>query len=166
MPRGFTLFELVITTAVLAILLMSAGPSFVRLFEKQNMKRFAGDLEGFFIQAKSESVLKNQSLKLFYVEEGDNWLISLNPEVSVLSDISNIKVNSIAYLSSDTYTQINISSSVSSLVFNPVRATPHMPASFLFYEQESRQLKLSIHNITGRIKICAKGGTYYDYKKC
>ncbi|CED70645.1 putative type IV pilin [Aliivibrio wodanis] len=166
MPRGFTLFELVLTTAVISILLMAAAPNFSRLIEQQEIKRLSGEVEGFFIQAKSESVLQNKSLKVFYIVESNDWIISLNPEGSTIGSIADIKLSSLSYIQSQDYPNLFISSSVLSLTFNPVRATPHMPASFLIYKNTNEKLKLSIHNITGRITVCGEGGVYYDFKSC
>ena len=166
MPRGFTLLELLTTIMVLATLLMSAVPSFSYLLEQQKIKRLSGDLEGFLIQAKSESVLKNKALKIFYIKESSDWILSLNPEGSIVKTIFEAKSSSITYLHSKSYPQLVLSSKMSSLVLNPVRATPHMPASFLLYKDKSKKLKLLIHHITGRIRICAEGEVLYGYKKC
>ncbi len=166
MTRGFTFFELIITIIVLTILLMSAAPSFSLFFQGQNIKRFASDLTGFFIQVKSQSVLKNKLLKVFFFKQENDWIISLQHNDRIFFDIEDIKSTSISYLSSHDYPQISITSSIKMLNFNPVRSTPHMPASFLFYSHQERKLKLSIHNITGRIKICGQIGSYYGYDKC
>ena len=166
MPRGFTLLELLTTIMVLATLLMSAVPSFSYLLEQQKIKRLSGDLEGFLIQAKSESVLKNKALKIFYIKESSDWILSLNPEGSIVTTIFEAQSSSITYLHSKSYPQLVLSSKMSSLVLNPVRATPHMPASFLLYKDKSKKLKLLIHHITGRIRICAEGEVLYGYKKC
>lgn len=166
MPRGFTLLELLITVIVLTTLLMSAVPSFSYLIEQQKVKRLSGDLEGFLIQAKSESVLQNKSLKIFYIKEPNDWILSLNPEDSTLTTISEAKSSSITYLHSKSYPQLVLSSKMSSLVLNPVRSTPHMPASFFLYKDRNKKIKLLIHHITGRIRICAQGEEYYGYKKC
>ncbi len=166
MPRGFTLFELVIAIVVLSTLLVAAGPSFSHLLENQSMKRFAGEAEGFFIQAKSEAVLQNKELKLFYLNESTDWIISLNPVGSTATTISGIKLTSLSYIDSINHPNIKISSSVSSIIFDSVRATPNLSRSFYFYKDNGKQLKLSTHNITGRIKLCGNGGTFYGYKEC
>jgi type IV fimbrial biogenesis protein FimT len=166
MPRGFTLFELVITVAVLSILLMASGPSFSRLLEEQKVKRFAGELEGFFIQAKSESVLQNKKLNLFYINDSKNWVVSLNPEGSSAATIAEAKNTALSFIESLNHPNITISSSASSLTFDPVRATPNYNQSFYFYKDNNKKLKLSIHNVTGRIRLCGDKGAFYGYKKC
>ncbi|GGK51248.1 prepilin-type N-terminal cleavage/methylation domain-containing protein [Aliivibrio fischeri] len=166
MPRGFTLFELVISIAVLSILLMAAGPSFTRLLEDQSVKRFAGEIEGFFIQAKSESVLQNKKLNLFYIDDSVSWIISLNPEGSSVATIAEAKNTSLAFIKSLNHPNITMSSSISVLTFDPVRATPNLSRSFYFYKDNNKKLKLSVHNITGRIKLCGLEGAFYGYKKC
>ncbi|MFA0231863.1 Tfp pilus assembly protein FimT/FimU, partial [Vibrio sp. 10N.261.45.A7] len=62
MTRGFTLLELLVTVSVLSILIATAAPSFSSVTETVKMQRLAGELNGFLIQAKSESVKRNQDL--------------------------------------------------------------------------------------------------------
>ncbi|WP_462053007.1 pilus assembly FimT family protein, partial [Vibrio cholerae] len=62
MHRGFTLLELLITVAVLTALLLFAAPNFSKVNQQAKVVNLANELQGFLIQAKSEAVLRNQSL--------------------------------------------------------------------------------------------------------
>lgn len=60
--RGFTLIELMVTIAVLAIIAMMAAPSFNNILIKQNMNKSARDLIAVFSEAKAKAVLERRSV--------------------------------------------------------------------------------------------------------
>ena len=85
MTRGFTLLELLITVSVLSILIATAAPSFSSVTQTVKMQRLASELNGFLIQAKSESVKRNQDLWVHFsmekneVQSTGDWTIWLKP---------------------------------------------------------------------------------------
>lgn len=85
MTRGFTLLELLITVSVLSILIATAAPSFSSVTQSVKMQRLAGELNGFLIQAKSESVKRNQDLWVHFstakneVQSTGDWTVWLKP---------------------------------------------------------------------------------------
>lgn len=58
--RGFTLIELMVTIAVMAIIAMMAAPSFNNMLIKQNMNKSARDLMAVFSEAKAKAVLERR----------------------------------------------------------------------------------------------------------
>lgn len=60
--RGFTLIELMVTVAVMAIIAMMAAPSFNNILIKQNMNKSARDLIAVFSEAKAKAVLERRSV--------------------------------------------------------------------------------------------------------
>ena len=58
--RGFTLIELMVTIAVMAIIAMMAAPSFGSMRQKQNLNRSAQDLLGMLQQARAKAVLERR----------------------------------------------------------------------------------------------------------
>lgn len=62
--KGFTLIELMVTIAVLAIIAMIAVPSFGNIIEKQRLQQNERDLISFFTQAKSQAILKRSDVTL------------------------------------------------------------------------------------------------------
>ncbi|WP_130804871.1 pilus assembly FimT family protein [Acinetobacter ihumii] len=60
--RGFTLIELMVTIAVLAIIATMAAPSFGDMMATQNLNRSTQDLIFTFNQARSKAVLERRTM--------------------------------------------------------------------------------------------------------
>lgn len=60
--KGFTLIELIVTIAVLAIIAMMAAPSFGNLLLKQNLNRSTQDLVATLNAARSTAVLERREV--------------------------------------------------------------------------------------------------------
>ena len=88
MPRGFTFIELLLTLLVVSTLLAVAAPSFERLYESRQARRLAAEFQGFFVQARSEAVMRNQDLWIHYAELADSqqqWLLALRDSADPVS---------------------------------------------------------------------------------
>ena len=76
--RGFTLPELMVTVAVLAILLVAAVPSFIDFFDK-NRVRGAGDgLISLISSARAEAVKNNLDVNIAMEGSGAAWCVGAN----------------------------------------------------------------------------------------
>ena len=62
--QGFTLIELMVTVAIMAIIAMMAAPSMANLLEKLRFQQKERDLLSFFTQAKSQAILKRTDVTL------------------------------------------------------------------------------------------------------
>lgn len=62
--QGFTLIELMVTIAVMAIIAMMAAPSFGNLIQKQNLNRSTQELIGQLNNARSKAVLERRPVKV------------------------------------------------------------------------------------------------------
>ena len=60
--NGFTLIELMVTIAVLAIIAMIAVPSFSNMLLKQNLKKSTQELANVLVQARSKAVLERREV--------------------------------------------------------------------------------------------------------
>ena len=81
MKNGFTLLELIITAAISSILISAAAPSFTDFLNQRKVERFSSELNGIYMMAKSEAVLKNEVVYVHFVnltasyQRGMDWCI-------------------------------------------------------------------------------------------
>ncbi len=76
--RGFTLVELVVTIAVLALILMTAMPSVVSWLDNTRIRGAADSLQNGLQIARAEAVRRNQSVSF--------WLVALNNPAVLSND--------------------------------------------------------------------------------
>ena len=177
MARGFTLIEMLISIVVLTILLATAVPSFSGISEKAKMQRLAGELQGFFIQTKSEAVLRNQPVYLNFIKIGTpysgEWGLATRSNSVPATSLSSAQSGALVYLDGSAFKNITVNfpmangtSLLSILKFEPVNGKPVQSSSLSFFIDANKPLKLVFSNITGRIRICGDGGEFYGYPAC
>ena len=85
---GFTLIELMVTVAVLAIVLTVAVPSFANLVNGNRLTAQANDMLAGLILARTEAIKQNQSMLFCHSSDGETcsgapaagwqgWLVAL-----------------------------------------------------------------------------------------
>ncbi|MEK6200360.1 MAG: prepilin-type N-terminal cleavage/methylation domain-containing protein [Psychrobacter sp.] len=104
---GFTLIELMVTIAVLAIIVGMAAPSISTQLANQRVKSTAATLANALKEAKAESIIRRQSLTLTYNE-------SSSPKVIEIKNLSSSVIASYNY---DAKTSIK--STPSEITFQP-----------------------------------------------
>lgn len=72
---GFTLVELMVTLAVLAILLAAAAPSFREFFERYQLRGVADQSLAFLAQARQSAVENDRNITLRLTGAGSQWCI-------------------------------------------------------------------------------------------
>lgn len=81
---GFTLVELLVAVAILAILSAFGGPAFTQMIASQRTKTIASDLHTALIRARSEAIKRNTDVVLSPVTAGQwqyGWSIA-NPGIA------------------------------------------------------------------------------------
>ena len=104
---GFTLIELMVTIAVLAIIVSIAAPNISTQLANQRVKSTAATLANALKEAKSESIIRRQSITLSYND-------SSNPKVIKILKADASTIASYPYDSKSI-----IKSSKTSIVFEP-----------------------------------------------
>jgi len=70
---GFTLLEVLITVAVLAVLTALAVPSFTNLIERNKARSVANDLLASILLARSEAIKRERNTALTRAGNGQDW---------------------------------------------------------------------------------------------
>lgn len=167
MTRGFTLLELLCTIVVLGIVLTVAAPSFQTMSASNQMKRVAGELEHFLVQAKSEAVWRNQDLWA-HIES------SVTPSLPgqwrlILTDSDTSGGAPILYLDGASFRDVVILSNYTSdqIKFDGVRGkVKDGNLEFYIVNTTNQNLKLKSAYGASRVMICAVGGSHYGYAQC
>jgi type IV fimbrial biogenesis protein FimT len=75
---GFTLIELMVTLAVLAVLLAAAVPSFADFFDKYRLRGAADAVVSMVSNARAESVKSDQDVNVAFTGSGSAWCVGAN----------------------------------------------------------------------------------------
>lgn len=177
MARGFTLLELLITVSIVTLMLAFAGPNYRQLNQQIKMTALANDLHGFFMQAKSEAVFRNQEVWV-HIEgmpsnTGEWRLLLFSHDSEPTRDDSAPSSNPervISVLNGDRYHSLSVTntSSINSVKFEPVMGNPTSAGNITIQGQgsDSQGIRVIIHNGAGRVRICSIEGELYGFSAC
>ena len=70
--KGFTLIELMVTIAIMAIIAMMAAPSFGDMLQRQNLNKSTQDLIGVMTEARAQSVLTKSDVTVNFALDPNN----------------------------------------------------------------------------------------------
>ena len=108
---GFTLIELMVTIAVLAIIVSIAAPSISTQLANQRVRSTTSTIANALKEAKVESILRRQNVTVIYTDTSTPKTIKLQ---AGSDDISTYNLNA-----RSTVTQTITPSTVTSIVFQP-----------------------------------------------
>ena len=189
--KGFTVIELLIAVAVLAIITSLALPSYRTIIEKRQVTSGAEQLTAFLSSAQFESVKRNEIVGVNYQPNGGDWCLSMaipdldsaNPDVdSPTCDCSDGTCSAGSELlrefqaASLTKPDILADASVGAddtVFFDPVRGlvvnAQTVEIQLISPDEETYALNVEM-SPTGRVKICSDSGraTYSvpGYEEC
>jgi type IV fimbrial biogenesis protein FimT len=83
--RGFTLIELMVTVAVLAVLAALAAPSFRQLLAAQSVRTTGYDIVGDLVLARSEAVKRGENVTMTPVTS--DWAAGWSVNVASTSEV-------------------------------------------------------------------------------
>ncbi|WP_227514097.1 GspH/FimT family pseudopilin [Psychrobacter sp. P11G5] len=108
---GFTLIELMVTIAVLAIIVSIAAPNISNQLANQRVKSTASTIENALKEAKAESIIRRQNITVLYNANA-------NPKTVTVLDGSN-PLSTYNVHSQSIVNQIIVPASVTAVTFQP-----------------------------------------------
>ncbi len=84
--QGFTLVELLITIAIMAIMMALAVPSFTQMVERNQVTTTGNDMIASIMLARSTAVTREENMALAKFDDwGDGWTITDTNDTVILS---------------------------------------------------------------------------------
>jgi len=129
LQHGFTLVELMVTVAVLAIVMAVAVPSFTNLINSNRLTAQANEVLAGLILARTEAIKRNESMVFCHTTDGENcsvppvagwqgWLVRGTVDPTVIATGITL-TQQLTMLSSSNVTNAVIANIGHSLRFNP-----------------------------------------------
>jgi len=171
--QGFTLIEMMIVIAIIAIVMSLAVPSFNEFFEKNRLKRAAEETYGLVTKARAEGVIRDT--RMYVSVDTDEWCLGYATAIgcdcteTVLTEADACAV-SIAgtpvrqVVSGSNFTGVTMTAG-SNVSFNHIKGTAANGSVTLVADAWS--LKITVSTV-GRVRICAPSAskTTMGYPEC
>ena len=170
--KGFTVIELMITIAVIAIVTSLALPSYRSIVEKRQVTSGAEQVMAFLSTAQMEAVKRNQFVAVNYQDNGGAWCFGLTAadDDDASCDCTNNSctldgqlrvLNSTMLKRPQVLSAATVGGDDDTLVFDPVRGLTvgAEVADIALISPDATSWALNIQiTPTGRVKICTDSG--------
>jgi type IV fimbrial biogenesis protein FimT len=163
--QGFTLIELMIVVAIVAVLLSIAVPSFNDFFEKNRLKRASEAVYGLVASAKAESAIRDADMQVTI--NAGTWCVGYanaancnctlsNPSATGACSVSVAGTDVLKVVDGSDFPDVTLATNYgASVAFNRLRGTA--PGGTLNFVSGNWELDLVISN-EGRLRLCVPAG--------
>lgn len=168
---GFTLVEMIIIVAILAIMATIAAPSFNSLFDSSRVKRAAETTSAFLVNAKSQSIKLNRNVAGIVSGSGTSWCIGM---VEMVDDdttcdcatAGSCKVEGVdRVLDGAIFKGVKLSAPDDPFIFKPLRNTVDGNGTIELTSEGGVAFKVMVSTV-GRVRVCSVGGSKGGYPAC
>lgn len=162
--NGFTLFEMMVTIAVMAIMTTAVVPGYNSMKEKHKIRGTAETIASDLQLARSEAIKTNQNVSLSISGNGTtNWCYGINDTGGCDCSVSNacqVDGATVRVASSDDFSDINLTTNFAgqTATFDPDRGTTNSGTTTL--TANGKTVKILISAI-GRISFCSTDYSFY-----
>ncbi|WP_087024281.1 prepilin-type N-terminal cleavage/methylation domain-containing protein [Thaumasiovibrio subtropicus] len=172
---GFTLIELIAVVAVIAVLAAVAAPSYTEMRQKSATIRLADEVHGFFLQAKSETVMRNETMKIKFIHSNSaavdtaykdgSWVLALLPKTSTATTVSAANNEAISVVTGENYKGTFIKVSRLETELDSVRGVFSSAMDVTSYVKPTKTVSVQAKSLSGRIRQCS-AEEEYGYVEC
>ena len=159
--NGFSLIEMLIAIAVVAIILAIGLPSFKAMFDGNKLKGGSDALYFMLSLTKTESIKRNKNVYL-KITAGADWCVGVNENDATcdctLSPNSTASSCNITAISSDKYEGLTLISTYTGPKFDQVRGAFDEPGGLFTLQSESNTSVQIRINMLGAVKMCGVNG--------
>ncbi len=162
--NGFTLIEMMVSIAVMAIIATSVVPAFNDMKEKHKIRGAVETISSDFQLARSEAIKTNQAVSLsFSGIGGTNWCYGINDSSGCNCSVNNacqVDGNTVRVASSAEFLNINLTTNFAgqTATFDPDRGTTNSGITSLTANGKTAKIFVSA---IGRISVCSNDYSFY-----
>lgn len=169
--RGFTLLEMIAVIAIMGILLAMVVPSFDVYFEKTRTKRAAETLAAFLVNAKSESIKRNSTVRVVFqsASSGATWCAGMTTDATCdcSATPNTCKMDGVDRTVSGTdYKGVVLDEPDDGDMFSFTHKRGTVNADTVQLESASGFGMNVVVSTTGRIRLCSPDSTIGGYTGC
>ncbi|MGZ8227416.1 MAG: GspH/FimT family pseudopilin [Methylococcaceae bacterium] len=155
--RGFTLTEMMITIAIVAILAGLAVPSFTSTLERRKIIGVAEAILSDLRWARGEAIKRNTDVTVTFTPgAAGDWSYTVDPGAKTVDSSAIPEYSDIAL--AENFGSDNT-------IFDHIRGTAQAGAVTLTSSANNYQLRVVLTTM-GRARICSVGGTVGGYDAC
>ncbi|MGD9661076.1 MAG: Tfp pilus assembly protein FimT/FimU [Porticoccaceae bacterium] len=172
--RGFTLAELLIVLAILAIITALAVPAFSNASARARVKDATESIYGLISQARNESAVRDTNLSI--AVNPDHWCLGIAPfpgcdctlnagATACVLDVAGTSI--LQTVTGDEFPDVAITETFPGVgtTFNRLRRTAS-PGGTIALSSRGQSLEIKI-GLTGRTRVCApEGSAFPGYPAC
>ncbi len=159
---GFTLTELIIAIAVLAIVVAAATPSFFKMIEKERLELTVETVIADFNFFRQEGLKRRVPDFAFNVSDGTNWCYGIAVGTCSCTTVNSCTVRQVT--GSDFNGIATVSSSAAKYSYDWVRGTV-TAGTITFNTAGGYDLRIVINGL-GRASICSPSDNVPAYQSC
>lgn len=162
--KGFTLIEMMVAIAILAILVSLAAPSFNSFIDKYRVKRAADSISAFLINTKSEAIKRNTTVRAVFKTGG--WCVGMTTDATCDCTVANscqLKLNGVPdgaerVVRGSDYRGILLAATESAFAFTPLQGRADVAGNAEVTSANGLKVRVVVKNTTGRIRLCSPSG--------
>lgn len=172
--RGFTLIELMIVVALVAVVLTLVAPSFRNSIARNKVEGIAGELNTDLQYARSEAVTRNAAIGVFVGTNCYTVYTMGTTDASACATLGTgaTAIKSVSIDAGSTSLSFASNNSKAFLQFEPVRGMAtntagedHSGTVTVSTTVGGWQLRADVTQF-GRVKLCSPSGSFMGYQSC
>lgn len=155
---GFTIIELMITVAVIAVMLTIAVPSFGNLVQNNRMTTNVNDIIATFTLARSEAIKRSQRVTLCPVADADACGAALTPAACACSGANTWETGFIAFADTDGDAVVDAGETIIKVLGSPGNNVTIRSVTAEYNTSLTYLANSIVNGSAGTLKVCDSRG--------